>query len=87
MTSHLSGYGHRNFDNLPHGLRIAVEAHVLTGGTIMSVERHSGIKSGAVTESREPNVQRQQLEDKIKAVEEISKAILENAARRKLSVT
>ena len=50
----------------------------------MSVERHSGIKSGAVTESREPNVQRQQLEDKIKAVEEISKVILENAARREI---
>jgi len=50
----------------------------------MSVERHSGIRSGAVTESREPNAQRQQREDKINAVEEISKVILENAARREI---
>ena len=50
----------------------------------MRVERHSGIKSGAVRESRDPNAQRQQLEDKIKAVEEISNVILENAARREI---
>jgi hypothetical protein len=50
----------------------------------MSVERHSGIKSGAVTDSGEPIAERQQLEDKIKAVEEISRIILENAARREI---
>ena len=50
----------------------------------MRLNGYSRIKFATVKEIFNANEQKEQIEEKIKAAEEISKLILENAARRKV---
>jgi len=48
----------------------------------MKIQRYNGSEFALVKEVRDVNVQRQQLEEKIRAADELSTVILQNAARR-----
>jgi hypothetical protein len=50
----------------------------------MKVQRYNGSEFMFVKEVRDVNVQKQQLEEKIRAADELSNLMLENAARREI---
>jgi hypothetical protein len=73
----------RNFDifTLVHLLRL--KGHYLTGGNSM-LQPFNRLESQRLRDSSDVNTKKQQLEEKMRAVEEISMVIIENAARREI---